>query len=155
MSTLPKESLHFISRIQNDINEFFKENGYRRWPLLHDDPLNGNALDAEWIPTVDINERENEFVIHADLAGVSPEDTEVYMDGTILVIKGERKQSHDEKLEHCRLKEIEHGVFERHLSMPDTVDPEDISATSKNGTLTIKIAKRPAGNKRVIQIKPE
>jgi len=153
MAGLPQETIGFMSRMQDDINKFFKSNGYRHWPLLHDESMSGTALGAEWIPTMDINERENEFVIHADLAGVSPEDTNIYMDGNILVIKGERKRTHDEKLEHSRLTEIEHGIFERRFSMPDTADSENIDATLKNGILTIKVGKRPASKRKLVQIK--
>lgn len=153
MTKLPRESLGFMNRIQEDINDFFRLNGHPRWPRMYDDPMGGAALGTEWVPTMDINERENEFIIHSDLAGVSPEDTEIYMEGNILVIKGERRQSHDEKLEHSRLKEIEHGMFERRFSMPDTVDSEKIDATSKNGILTVKIGKRPASKRKLVQIK--
>lgn len=153
MATLPQEPLKFMNRIQDDINDIFRSNLRSGWPRMYDAPLGGAALGTEWVPTMDINERENEFVIHADLAGVSPENTEIYVEGNTLVIKGERKQSHDEKQEQSRLKEIEHGFFERRFSMPDTIDAEKIDATAKNGILTITIGKRPASKKKHVKIK--
>jgi HSP20 family protein len=153
MTTLRQEPFSIMNRIQEDINDFFRTNGNRHLPRMYDDPMAGATLGTEWTPTMDINERENEFIIHADLAGVSPADIEIYMDGNMLVIKGERTLSRDDTQDRYRMKEIEHGIFERRFSLPGSVDPDRIEAASKNGILTINIGKRAAGQRKLVQIK--
>ncbi|HET7222126.1 MAG TPA: Hsp20 family protein, partial [Rhodanobacteraceae bacterium] len=44
------------------------------------------------------------------------------------------------------------GVFHRRFALPDSADPDGISATGKNGVLEISIPKRPETTPRKIEI---
>ena len=94
---------------------------------------------------MDIREDDAGFVISADLPGVEPADIEVTMEGGTLTIKGDRKvETRDEGDEGYRRIERVHGSFLRRFSLPDSTDPEKISARGKDGVLEVTVPKRAA-----------
>jgi len=111
-----------------------------------------NVVTSEWAPRVDICEEGKRFVIEADIPGVDPKDIEINMDKGVLSIRGERKS--ERKVEEGNYTRVERsrGVFHRRFALPDSADPDGISATGKNGVLEISIPKRPETTPRKIQI---
>jgi HSP20 family protein len=111
-----------------------------------------SVVTSQWIPRVDIREEADRFVIFADLPGLDPKDIEVSMDKGILTIRGERNA--EARTENERFSRIEraHGVFHRRFALPESANPEGISATGRHGVLEIAIPKRPETTPRRIQV---
>ncbi len=139
---------------------------YEPWNLLNQlqrelermhegDTEGGSIATAQWAPAVDIKEESDRFVLHADIPGVKPEDIDVSMEDGVLTIKGEKES--ESKTEEKGYKRIErsYGSFYRRFSLPDTADPEGISAKSKNGVLEITIPKREAVKPKKISVASE
>ena len=105
-----------------------------------------------WVPRVDIKEEAERFVIFADLPGVDPNSIEVQMDKGILSIKGQRSTGTAE--EGARFSRIEraHGTFSRSFALPDSANPEGITAAGRHGVLEITIPKRAETTPRRIQV---
>jgi HSP20 family protein len=99
---------------------------------------------AAWAPAVDIKEESDKYVLHADLPGVKPEETDVSMEDGVLTIKGEKKTEEITEKEGYKRVERTFGSFHRRFSLPDTANPDAISAKSKDGVLEIIIPKRAA-----------
>lgn len=119
------------------------------------DVENGGQSDvvtSEWAPRVDIREEDRRFVIEADIPGVDPKAIEINMDKGVLSIRGERKTEH--KVEDGKYTRVErtHGVFHRRFALPDSANPDGITATGKHGVLEIEIPKRPETTPRKIEI---
>ena len=110
-----------------------------------------SVVTSQWIPLVDIREEPNRFVLYADIPGVNPEDIDVQMDKGLLTIKGERTSDIDDGDRFSRI-ERQHGSFHRRFALPDSADPDGISATGHNGVLQIVIPKRPETTPRRIQV---
>jgi HSP20 family protein len=111
-----------------------------------------SVVTSQWVPRVDIKEEPNRFVLFADLPGVDPQDMEVQMDKGMLTIKGERRG--EAALDSGSFSRIErrHGSFHRRFALPDSADPDGISAAGHNGVLQITIPKRPETTPRRIQV---
>jgi len=110
------------------------------------------VVTAKWVPRVDIKEETDRFVIYADLPGIDPQDIEVQMDKGILSIKGERSSESSTETERFSRVERRYGSFHRRFALPDSADPEGISATGRNGVLEISIPKKPETTPRRIQV---
>ncbi|WMJ08572.1 Hsp20/alpha crystallin family protein [Nitrosomonas sp. sh817] len=104
----------------------------------------GSTATAEWAPAVDIKEEANRFVIYADIPGVKPEAIDISMHDGVLTIKGEKSSESKTEKEGYKRVERTYGSFYRRFSLPDTANPDAISASSKNGVLEIVIPKREA-----------
>ena len=111
-----------------------------------------SIVTSQWVPLVDIKEEAGRFVLYADLPGVAPQDIEVQMDKGILTIKGERRSEATSETESFSRVERRHGSFHRRFALPDSADPEGISASGENGVLQIVIPKRPETTPRRIEV---
>jgi HSP20 family protein len=120
-----------------------------RWPRAFD----SNAKNLfDWSPSVDISETEAEYLIRADLPAVKKEDVHVTFDDGLLTISGERKQKTEEKNEKSHRVETLYGTFSRSFSLPDNVDAANIRAESKDGVITVRVAKARTEPKKPTEI---
>jgi HSP20 family protein len=100
------------------------------------------VTQAAWSPAVDIKEREDAYVLSADMPGVDPKDIEVNMEKGILTIKGKRStEAAQDRKRYTRVERV-NGDFYRRFSLPETADAEKISAKSSNGVLEVRIPKQ-------------
>lgn len=111
-----------------------------------------SVVTSQWVPLVDIKEEGDRFVLYADLPGVDPQDIEVQMDKGMLTIKGERQSEAIVESERFSRVERRHGSFHRRFALPDSADPDGITASGHNGVLQIVIPKRPETTPRRIQV---
>ncbi|MEL1266198.1 Hsp20/alpha crystallin family protein [Pseudoxanthomonas putridarboris] len=111
-----------------------------------------SVVTSQWTPRVDIREDADRFVILADIPGVDPKDIEVHMDKGILTLRGERvSEKKDEGSRHSRVERV-HGTFYRRFALPDSANPDGITASGKHGVLRIDIPKKPETTPRRIQV---
>lgn len=111
-----------------------------------------SVVTSQWAPRVDIREDSHRFVIFADLPGIDPANVEIWMDRGILSIKGERKSEINENNERYSRIERRYGSFHRRFALPDSADPEGITAQGNHGVLEISIPKRPETTPRRIHV---
>jgi len=102
-------------------------------------PAQEGMLSADWVPSVDITEDKESFMIKAELPEVNKEDVKVSIDKNILTLSGERHSEVKDEKEH-RI-ERSYGSFSRSFSLPDNIDETNIRAESKNGMLYLTIPK--------------
>lgn len=111
-----------------------------------------SVVTSQWMPLVDIREEADRFVLYADIPGVDPQEIEVQMDKGLLTIKGERRAEATEQTQRYSRVERLHGNFHRRFALPDSADPDGITASGQNGVLQIVIPKRPESTPRRIQV---
>jgi HSP20 family protein len=112
----------------------------------------GNSATRRWIPAVDLTETEGEYVLKADLPGLTEKDVHVEVENNVLTVSGERKSEHEEKREGFRRVERSYGSFARRLTLPEGVDADAIKATVTNGVLEVQIPKPEAIKPRKVEI---
>lgn len=101
-----------------------------------------------WQPAADVHETTEGIVIKLELAGVTTENVNVSLSGNgrRLVVSGTRSEEDKEREGRigCHQLEIYFGPFERTfiLSEDHNIDREQISATLRDGFLTIMLPKR-------------
>lgn len=96
-----------------------------------------------WLPSVDVREEENRFVVQVDLPGVDSKDIEITAEKGLLTIKGERKTADSKKTEagYERVERVA-GTFLRRFTLPETAQADAISAKQANGVLEVSIPKQ-------------
>ncbi len=106
-----------------------------------------------WAPSIDMYEKEDSFIVRAELPGVNKDDVDISMTGDTLTIKGERKAPADVKAEEYQFSEVCYGSFSRSLTLPTSVHADKIEASSENGMLEIHVPKVKEAIPTKIQIK--
>ncbi|MFN3680442.1 MAG: Hsp20/alpha crystallin family protein, partial [Nitrospira sp.] len=72
---------------------------------------------ADWIPTVDISETDQEYLIQAELPEIKKEDVKVTVEDGVLTIQGERHQEKEDKGRKYHRVERSYGTFMRSFTL--------------------------------------
>jgi len=116
------------------------------WERRFDDLL-GRPLwrlpveEKSWMPAVDVFEKEDRFVVKAELPGMKEEDIDISVVGDTLSIKGERKTETEVKEEDYYRCERSYGSFYRSIPIPSNVDANKIEASFDDGVLELVLPK--------------
>lgn len=115
----------------------------------------GFTSERPWRPAVDIIESPDSVRVMVNLPGVDPANVDVSLAGNMLTIKGQTSvvEVSDNDVQHVRQRN--QGHFERSIPMPVPVNPEEVSAESRHGVLTVHLAKSERAKARQIQIRTE
>lgn len=124
---------------QQDINRLFEG-------------MFGEFPERGWYPIVDIAERDDAFVIKAELPGVRPEDVKLNMANNVLTMYGEKQQEQEKKDQNYYRIERTYGTFQRSFTFPSTVDADKINASYKDGVLTVTLPKAEQARPKQIPI---
>ena len=91
---------------------------------------------------LDVSEREDAYVVAAELPGVKKDDIQVTVEDGVLTIGAETKSEHEER-EGTRVirSERQYGRFERSLRLGQDVSAKDVKAAYKDGILTLTLPK--------------
>ncbi len=114
----------------------------RRFDDLLGRPLWRLPVDERgWMPAVDVFEKEDKFVVKAELPGMKEDDIDVSVVGDTLSIKGEKKTETEVKNEDYYRCERSYGTFYRSIPLPSNVDVDKIEASFDDGVLEVNLPK--------------
>lgn len=116
----------------------------------------GEAFGQAWVPPVDIFEtNDHSVVLQAELPDLKREDIKLTFENGVLTIQGERKLSDEVKRDNYQRTERQHGTFSRSFTLPNTVDAARISASYKDGLLTVRLPQREEARPKQIAVNVE
>lgn len=115
-----------------------------RWPV-------GLGLETR-LPKVDVVDKDDEIVVKAELPGMSGKDLDISLTDTTLTIRAEHKEEKETKEGNYVVKEMQHGEFQRTLSLPDSVDADKAKANFKDGVLELVLPKSAPAKRRTIKV---
>ena len=124
-----------MTAMQSRIDRMFS-NPYWLTGRMDDDTNMGR-----WNPAVDLYEKNDHFVIKAELPGVDKKDIAIDLKDRVLTLSGERSHENEVKKENYYRKERSYGKFQRAFTLPADVDSDKIKAEFKDGLLQIEIPK--------------
>ncbi|MDX1951953.1 MAG: Hsp20/alpha crystallin family protein [Verrucomicrobiota bacterium] len=133
-----------LDNLREEINRLFEtpNNGFARSEVLN-----------SWAPALDLYEDKNNLVVKAELPGLKKEEIEISFHDRALTIAGERK--HEKAYEGSETSRAERffGRFQRTLALPKAVDANQITASYKDGILTVTLPKSEEAKPRQIEVK--
>ncbi len=133
-----------VNRLHDDIDRLFDQamRGFLAPKVM-------GGMEKMFFPQLDLHTEEKQYAISIELPGVDADDVKLSLEDNTLVVTGEKKcEKKDEgKDTACCHQERVYGSFQRVLRLPEDADRDNISASHKNGVLTIVIPrKEPARN---------
>ncbi len=145
MTIVRWEPFRELSSLQTEMNRLFN--------AAFDSPAGGGGGGARrWTPAMDLLETEDEFVLRADLPGLSESDVHIELEDNVLTLSGERKTEHEDKREGFYRMERAYGAFSRSLTLPKGIDPEAVTAAFDRGVLEVRVPKPEQRKPRRISI---
>jgi HSP20 family protein len=129
-----------FSAMRSEMDRVF-DRFHHGWPGLPN--LFSTSDPGMALPSMDLKDTGKAIVIEAELPGVDEKDVTLTMKDGILTIKGEKRDSKEEKGENRYLMERSYGNFVRSIQLPDSIDEGKVEARFDKGVLTITAEKRP------------
>lgn len=108
-----------------------------------------------WSPPVDILERGDELVLKVDLPEVSQSEIDIRVEGSTLIIQGERRLIKDAPEENYIQIERPYGTFRRTFNIPRMIEQEEIKASYKDGVLRIVLPRKQETQPKQIVVEPK
>lgn len=143
----PTNTLQRLGTFQKDfdlletfIDDFMK---------FHGKTMFKNIPSSDFSPSLDVIEQEKNFKINIEISGIQKENIEININDGILIISGAKKEEEEDikKENYIIISERSYGSFRREIAIPEHVDTEKITASHKDGVLSIFLPKK--------EIKPE
>ncbi|WP_323774036.1 Hsp20/alpha crystallin family protein [Alcanivorax sp.] len=127
---------HPLLRWEREFDNWFEQMlGDMAWttPAPHAQP------NAPLRPNLDILERDDHYLITAELPGVEKSDLDVTLDNNMLLISGSKAPIQENDRDGYHYSERRFGPFQRMLTLPADADAEQMNAIFHNGVLSLSI----------------
>ncbi|HVG70856.1 MAG TPA: Hsp20/alpha crystallin family protein [Gemmatimonadaceae bacterium] len=130
---------------------------FARWDPIRDLLAIQQRLDrfapgpSGWTPAVDILETADQYIVMAEVPGMSRDELDISVHEGRLTISGERRERTSQCEQYHRV-ERGHGSFSRTFHLPVPMDSERITADLRDGVLTVTCPKAANGSARRIQV---
>lgn len=118
----------------------------RRWAEL-------GRPTIEWLPDIDLFEKDNMIVVRADLPGIKREDIDISVQDDMLVIRGHREEEKEVKNDAHYGFERATGKFQRAVGLPGGISVDNIEASYKDGVLQIQVPRTEVPKPKSVKIK--
>jgi HSP20 family protein len=96
-----------------------------------------------WAPQIETFQRGDEFVVRADLPGLTKDDVKVDITDDALTIEGERREEHEEDREGYYRSERSYGSFCRVVPLPEGAITDNANARFNQGVLEVVVKAPP------------
>lgn len=134
-----------MTSLRNEMDRLFERFGEPGWMEM-------SSL-GDWEPKIDLSETKDATVVKAEVPGVDHKDISVSLLDGVLTIKGEKEGEKEEKDKRYHRVERSYGSFARAIRLPSAVDGSKVSATFKDGVLTVTLPKTGEAKGATIPIK--
>jgi len=145
MELVPWRPFGGLSSFRNEMD--------RLWDRFPGESPFARTFTESWLPSVDISETKDNFVVKAELPGLEAKDVNVSISGDILTIKGEKKAEEEEKDEHYHRVERYSGSFQRVFQLSSGIKADKIEANFDKGVLKVTLPKVEEAQKKEIEVK--
>ena len=141
----PWEAADRWSNLRNDLNSFFE---LPFWSSFG----RGGQLFTGWSPALDLYQNNDNVVAVIELPGMRKEEIEISLHDGMLTISGERKRESSSNGDNAERTERYIGAFRRSIALPTRVDGNKVSATYRDGILTVTLPKAEEVKPKQIQV---
>ncbi|MEJ7930437.1 Hsp20/alpha crystallin family protein [Ramlibacter sp. AN1015] len=95
------------------------------------------------MPRLDVREDQQEICIYAEVPGVKPSELDLRIEGSVITIRGEKKNAAAEQQQDYHVIERSFGRFQRSIQLPFEPDAQQVRAEFEHGVLTVHVPKQP------------
>jgi HSP20 family protein len=112
-----------------------------------------SVLPETRVPVVDLEDREKEYVLKAEMPGFKKEDIEIEVQDDAVAVTGYAGWKYDKKGQIYICKERACETFYRRVELPEEIKVDDVSANLAEGVLEVTLPKKTPKQKRKVEIK--
>jgi HSP20 family protein len=121
--------------------------------LFDDSFIRPSSRGAAFGLDLDVEAKKDEFIVHANVPGLKPEDLQIEIVDNTVTLRGEFKAETRNEETNYLLMERSYGAFSRTISLPTAVNSSKAEATVEQGVLTLRLPKADEAKPKTIAIK--
>jgi len=145
----PSDFNRLMNRIQRDFDDF--------WGIStkFGRDMSTKAMAAipfAWVPSVDLEDRGNEYALTVDLPGFKKEDVQVEVTDDFVTVNANHRDAEDEKNKNYIRRERAAHTFCRKIQLPETVRSNETNAKLNDGILAITLPKKTPKESKKLEI---
>ena len=126
----------FIKSVNDEISSILNRNFDSFFPeYIYNEEMDKLAMPVE------IDEKDKEYCVKAELPGVKKEDLDIDIEKNRLTINAKKHEEHKEDSKGFRKSEFKYGEFSRTVYFPDEIDVEKTNAKLEHGILRVEAPK--------------
>jgi HSP20 family protein len=133
------------SNLRDELNSFFE------LPVWSSFARTGQLFTG-WSPALDLYQSNDNVIALVELPGMRKEDIEISLHNGTMTISGERKRENSSDGDKAERTERYIGRFRRSIALPTRVDAGKVSATYRDGILTVTLPKAEEVKPKQIQV---
>lgn len=148
----------------NIVSRYPTRNTIRSRPSFFNDDIFNNlfkpsqlieeAQSTDQTPSIDIREREHDYLVSADMPGVKKDNIDVQIENGVLTVTGEVERNSEEKEgERLLRQERYYGKYVRSLRLGKQINSDKIEASLKDGVLELTLPKAEEVKPKKVAIK--
>jgi len=131
---------------------------FRRMREMLTDPVGDISrsmplMNRQFLPDLEVCEKNDCYVICADVPGLTENDISVEVSGNRLIVSGKREEEERSEGDRYWAYERSFGSFTRSFMLPEGTQPDQIEARLEHGVLEVRIPKSKGEEATKIQIK--
>lgn len=140
-----RDDLHPLLSLHREMNRLF-DDVFRGFGAPS---FGGLGRGFDW-PNIELGETDQDIRVTAELPGLDEKDVELTVEDGVLTLRGEKRSEVDDQ--DRGYSERSYGRFERRIGLPRGIEKDKVSATFRNGVLTVTLPKSAAANENVRRI---
>ena len=114
-----------------------------------------DARSREGGLAVDMIERDDKYVLRADIPGMKLEEVKIEFEDDVLTVSAAHEETEEEEKENYVRRERRYGAFSRSIRLPKGVSPDQVEATCRDGLLEVSFPKPKAQERKAVTITPK
>ena len=111
-----------------------------------------SAIDSVRQPLVDLADTGSEYVVKAELPGVTKDDLNIEVSDNSIEISAESKEEKKVEKKGYIRRERRYASFYRSIPLPEAILPDKANADLKEGVLTVTLPKAAAPEKKIKKV---
>lgn len=129
----------FIKSVNDEISSILNRNFDSLFPeYIYDEDV---CSDGKYAMPVELHEKDDAYLVNAELPGVKKEDLDIDIDKNHLTINAKKEEEIKENSKGFRKSEFKYGEFSRTVYFPQDIDIEKTDAKLEHGILKITAPK--------------
>ena len=115
----------------------------------------GSGESRSWALSIDLIERDDGYVLRADVPGLKPDEISIEIQDDVLTVSAQHEEKEEEETENYIRRERRYGSFTRSISLPKGVTADDVEASYNDGVLEVTFPKAQEHEPQAVTITPK
>mgnify|MGYP000173805734 FL=1 len=146
MEEVVRGTIEALRRIEEEVNKLFRDLASKYPSVAYP--------SGAYEPPIDIEEREDAYVVYADVPGFSKEDIKITVGDNYVEIEAQKSEEEirEAASRNYVVRQRSYESIKKRVELPSSIKPEEARAKLENGVLVIHLPKRVVGREIPISI---